>query len=140
MGGFLTKIYIGSSLLVLVGSIITLLMVNIGNNYGVQQEDIYQDQQSRYDARINKLEQIQSEASDVAETSDIDQETQDTAQFQGAISAENQKLNVMSVLKGSVDDFTNIIPVHPMVVTLLISILVVAFIGGGYYMLRGITP
>jgi len=135
--GFITKISVAASLFALIVFLGAWFMTTVGNQYDITQQDIYQD---RYNDLSEQIDTIVYESADLQEGADIDQETQDTAQYKGAISSVRESLDIFSVAKNGINDLAQILPAHTAIWGTLLTILTICLIFAGYYALRGVLP
>lgn len=138
-GGFLTKIIIGAILFSMVIGFAGVFMVQIGGDYGLNTDDLHIDE-AEYVAAPTDITKIISEVTVAQEGADIGEDSQDTAQLQGLTSAEKKKLSIFPVLKNAAETVTDILIIHPFVLSALIGILMISLIAAIYYSLRGVMP
>lgn len=131
-GAIFTKIGIGVSLFSLFIIFGVGFMVQMGNEYGVTMESIYQNKFS-----TTEFEDQAYRSAEILDQGGIDAQTTDIAQLQAGISATKTQLNFFGVVKQSLNDLLSIFPFDPAIVATLLVMLVLMSVSGLIYLLFG---
>lgn len=130
---------IGGALFVMAMTCILTLMVQLGSYYGVSVESTYNINQ--YTTGYQTIAQQQTQVLfNGTQSSSINQNVANTAQGQGAISAESSKVGYTTIVITAMSDFFTLYPVNSVIGAMIAVILLAIFSAALFYTLFKTVP
>lgn len=139
-GGFITKLVVGSVLLGLIVLVFVGFMSSMGNQYGVSVDSQIVTKSNQIALNSQQTQQIFNNATITQQGSSVDSQSQDTGQYRGYLSGEQQKTSTVNIISNSIDAIYEILPFDPAIKGVIYFLIGISFALGIIYMIFKVMP